>query len=102
MHHRYQRRAVRERLAQRLGRDDTGFVHWQEGSGPAAPGQRLQSVQHRFVLDGGGDEVPPAPPLEGLGHPADGEVVAFGASAREHNLGRVGADKGGDSAPGLV
>ena len=69
---------------------------------PAAPGQRLERVEHRLVLDGAGDQVLPAGRLERLGHAADGEVVALGAAAGEDDLGRIGADQRGHRRSGLV
>ena len=59
-----------------------------ERDAPAAPGQRLQGVEHGFVLDGAGDQVLAAGRLERLGGAADGEVVALGAAGGEDDLRR--------------
>ena len=40
--------------------------------------------------------------LERLGGAANREVVRLGAAAREDDLGRIGADQGGDRRPRLV
>ena len=54
------------------------------------------------MLDRGGDQVLASCGLERLGDAADGEVVAFCPSAREHDLGRLRTDQGCHRAPGLV
>ena len=60
---------------------------------PAAPGERLERVQDRLVLDGAGDQVAPAGRLERLGRAADGEVVGLGAAAGEDDFGRIGVQE---------
>ena len=77
----------------RVGPDDPVLVDRQQRHPPAAPRQRLQGVEDRLVLDGAGDQVPAPGGLQRLGGAADGEVVAFGAAAGEHHLGRLTAQQ---------
>ena len=43
------------------GSTTPGLIDRQERDPPAAPGERLQGVQHRLVLDGAGNQVPACP-----------------------------------------
>ena len=81
-----------------LGRDDAGRVDRQQRGRPAAAGQRLERVQHRFVLDGAGNQVASPGRLERLGGAADREVVGLGAAAREDDFRRLGADQSAATA----
>ena len=80
----------RQARLERLGADDAGRVDRQEGRPPAAAGEGLERDEHRLVLDGAGNQVPPPGGLERLGDAAQREVVGLGAAAGEHDLGRLG------------
>ena len=54
------------------------------------------------MLDGAGDQMLPAGRLEGLGHASNGEVVALGPAAGEHDLAGIRANQRGHRAAGLV
>ena len=102
MHDRDDRRVVGDRVAQRVGPDDAALVDGQERHPPAAASQRLERIEHGFVLDGGGDQMLAAGRLERLGGAANGEVVAFGAAGGKHDLRGVAAEQGRDLAPRVV
>ena len=74
----------------------------QVGDGKALLLQSLAGVEHRVVLEGGGDDVGLALFLHGVGRPFDGPVVAFGAAAGKVDLIRVRPQAGGNVGPGLV
>jgi hypothetical protein len=86
VHHRHERCLIGQRLAQCVGRDDAALVDGQQRHLPAAAGERFQRIEHRFVLDAGGDEVPAVGDGQGLGRPADRKVVTLGAATRKHDF----------------
>ena len=88
-------------LAHVLGIDQTAAVHRHPGDLVAALLQILHGLEHRVVLDGGGDEVL-ALLLLGVGRAQDGPVVGLGAAAGEVDLVGLGADGAGDGLPGLL
>ncbi len=102
VHHRHDRRAIGEGRGEGVRLDDAALTDRQQRDLPAAPGQRLDRLQHRFVLDARGDHVVPAARLERLGGAADGGVVAFRAAGREHHFGGLGADERGDGGARVV
>ncbi len=102
VHHRDDGRAVGQRRRQRIGADNPGRVDRKQGSRPASPGEGLEGIEHRLVLDGGGDEVLAARWLQCLGHPPQGEVIRFRPAAREDNLRRIAANQGCHCGPGFV
>ncbi len=88
-------------LAHVLGIHQAAAVHRDLGELPAALLQILHGLEHRVVLDGGGDEVL-ALLLLRVGSAEDGPVVGLGAAAGEVDLVRFGADDAGDGLPGLL
>src|SRR5262245_16761666 len=56
-------------------------------------------VQHRDVLDGGGDHVAPG---DQLSDTLQGEVVGFGGTGRENDSGRSRPDQTGDLGSGSI
>ena len=102
MHDRHERGVISQRLLQFVRRHDAARVDWQQRGPPAATSQRLYRVEHRLVLDGACNEVLASGDLERLGSSSNGDVVAFGAAAREHDLGRIGAEQRGHAAPCLI
>src|SRR5206468_1906466 len=76
-----------------IGRDDAGFVDRKEGCAPAATGQGAQGVQHRFVLDGAGDDLLASGCLQGIGRASHREVIGLRAAAGEDQLRRIGVDQ---------
>ena len=70
----------------RVALDDAGDADRQQRRGPAALRQRLQRIEDRLVLDGGSDEVAAAVRRRRLCHPADRQVVGFGAAAGEDDV----------------
>ena len=102
VHHRHQCRVIGQRVGHCLHRDDAGPIDRDEGDAPAAPGERAHRVQDGLVLDGGRDQVPATARLERLGGAANGGVVAFGPTAREHHLGGVRADQVCHLGAGIV
>jgi len=95
VHHRDDRRVVRERLAQRRRRDDAALVDGEQGGPPPSLRQRLQRIEHRFVLDRARHEVPPSRGLERFSCTTDGDVVGFSPSAGEQHFRRLGTDQVG-------
>ena len=87
---------VRVHGAPRIGRGDDGHAE-------AAAFQLANRLQHRVVLDGRRDEVPAWAwavvtllRAGGLGQTEDGQVVALGRAAREHDVAAGGVDHGRD------
>ena len=102
VHHRHQRRLRGHGLPQPRGRDNARVVNGEERGAPAAARQRPQGVQHRFMLEGAGDQVLAPGRFTGLRNAADGEVVRFGAAGGEDHLRRVAIDQRRDRRPCLV
>jgi hypothetical protein len=99
---RHERRVVGQGIAQPVGRQDAARVEWQDGGFPPPPGQRLEGIEHGFVLDAAGNQMLTTRHLEGFGRPPNREIVGLGPSAREDDLGWFGADEAAHSAPGDV
>ena len=102
VHDRDEGRVVGEQLPDAIGRDDARLIDRDERRPPAAPGERLQRVQHGLVLDRAREQMTTAGRLERLGGAADGEVVRLGAAAREHDFGRIGIDERRHRRSGVV
>jgi hypothetical protein len=94
VHHRYERGVIGDGVSQPVGRDDPCRVERQDRRSTAALGQRLEGVEHGFVLDARGDQVAASGDLECLGGAANREVIRFGAPAREDDFRRFGAHEG--------
>ncbi len=102
VHDRYNSRVSSDHLAQAVGTNDAALVDGQERHVPSAASQRLQRIEHGFVLNRGGNQMTSTGRLQGFGCAAKSEVVAFGASGGKHNLRGVGPDQGGDLTPGVI
>ena len=102
VHHRDERGLVGQGSPQPIRVDDSAFVHGQQRHLPSPAGQRLNRIEHGLVLDGAGNEVLPSRNSQRFGNALDGQVVAFGAAAGEHDLGRFGRNQGGDRGSGVI
>ena len=80
-----------------VGIDDAVASHGKEGDLDAAVSQPFCGVEDGVVLDGRGDEV-----VAGIGESEEGEVIAFGASACEDDLGGAAVEQGGDGFAGVL
>ena len=93
-HHGHQHRVRAKGLLQIGGGDVPLAVRPEVGHLIALALQRLAGLQHRGVLDGGGDDVLPLP-LSQLRGGLNGPVVALGAAGGEHHLLRGAAQSPG-------
>ena len=103
MHDRHEAGALVD-LARDVGGIDAALAVDTDHAHPdmRVPLEVVRRIEHRVVLDRAHDEavlfVAPAS-LEGT---AEREVIRLGATAREHDLRRLRADRGGDLHAGLV
>ena len=67
----------------------------------ALAGQPSERIEDRLVFGGDRNQMIPAPAVA-LGRAADGQIVALGGAAGEHDLARLGADGRGDATAGVV
>jgi hypothetical protein len=102
VHDRDEGRVVRERRPYGLQAHDAALVDRHDRDPPRLLAEGLDGVQHGLVLDGRRDEMAAASDAERLGDAPNGQVVTFGAAAREDDLRWVGADERRDRVPGLV
>ena len=93
VHHGDERRVAGDGRLQSRRLDDAGRPGRQQRRRPAPPGQRLQRVENRFVLDRGGDEVTASVRRRRLGDAADRQVVGFRSAAREDDVAGPGAEE---------
>ena len=85
-----------------LRRHQAVFVDVQQGDGKAFALQPFQGVEHRVVLEGGGDDVALALPGPQGGGGTNGLVVRLAAAGGEGELPCLAAKTGGDSPPGVL
>ena len=97
-----QRGVVTQRGLQLLRPDQPVLVHVQIGDLKAVLLQPRHGVQHRVVLEGGGDEVLFAPGRALTRQLPDGPVVRLRAAGGEVNLPRLRAQAPGHALPGLL
>jgi hypothetical protein len=102
VHQRHQRGVVADGLLERRRGDDPGRVHRHQGDPPPVARQRLDGIEHRFVLDAARNQAAPATRLQHFHRAPEGEVVGLGPAAREDHLGRLTADELGDRGARLV
>ena len=102
VHHRHERRLVGQRRLEGFRLDDAARVDREQGGGPAAPRQRLERGEDRFVLDRAGDQMPASGDLERFGDAPDRKIVRLGPAAREHDFRHFGLQEVGHRRPGLV
>ena len=84
-----------------VGGDVVGVPDIQQGDLEALFFQAVQGVQHRVVLEGGGDDVALALARTQGGGGADGHVVGLGAAGGEVNFPGLAAQVGGDPLTGI-
>ncbi len=102
VHHGDERCVAGYGVAEAIDRNNPCVVDREERRAPAAPGERLEGIEDRLVLDAAGDEMTPSRPFESLGGAADREVVGFGAAAGEDDLRRIAAHERRNRRPRLV
>jgi hypothetical protein len=102
VHHGNECRVIAQGRLQIVSRDDAALADGKERYLPAALAKCLDRVEDRFVLDRAGYQVPPVSALQRVGGTAYREIVALGAPAGEHDLGRIGADQRRRRAAGVV
>ena len=83
-----ERGVLAQRVFELLEIDAAVLVHVQIGDAEALLFERFAGVEHRVVLDLGGDQVPAALGRRAVHKPADGEVVRLRAAAGEDDLAR--------------
>jgi hypothetical protein len=97
-------RILRQQVAQLVGPDPADLVHVDQPHVEALPGEPLHRVEHRVVLDRGGQD----PYACGVGRPArvgdalDSQVVGLGAPGGEHHVAGTSAQAVGDRLAGLL
>ena len=85
-----------------FGADDAVFVHIQQSHAEAFLFQGFQRVQHRVVLEGGGDDMGLPGFLPRRSRAADGLVVGLAAAGGEGDLPGLGPDDRRDLGSGLL
>ena len=100
-HHRHQHRFRPHGLGQGLQIQQTQAIDWQNRHLKPQGLQIATGIQHRRMLRGHRNQVPPFVEI-GLGHALDGQIVGFRCTAGEQNFLRAGVDRRSQSSPGSI